>query len=343
MSKVKTYTLEKLQKQLKFEKNVEKREKLRSILDEMAEVYPEESEIPDDPKTIFTTPKQWKNSKIKRKLVLASLGQSDSGKTTLVNTVSHLTPKHIKNDFKGLNDKQMEFFLQGLKNYIPFTPVWVIGTEESTYECLTSDDNEEYFEHANINYIEVLSKGSGLTLLDQFRTYKNFLIALYALSNLKKGTIILDSSSGVLSAQHEIIRRIIGKLPSLKKEQGILPRHWFWRNVEREGIMYFGRIMPVHFLFTIKVIMQSIEGKKDLEKIRWWEETDRHLSSIIIKNKRIGKQANFNSTIEKCRVNSSLYGKTYKNLTMPLFMWNLINAKKRKIKEGIKKNVKKNE
>jgi len=336
MSKVKVYSIQKLQKQLKLEKNLEKREQLRLILDEMAEVYPDESEIPSDPRSLFTVPKQWKSSNMKRKLVMAVLGESFTGKTFTALSSSHLTAKHIKNDFKvGLTIEEIEYFLQQMKRYIPFTPVWVIGTEESTYECLTSDDNEEYFEHANINYVEVLAKGSGLTLLDQIRTYKNFLIAIYALSNLKRGTVILDSSSGVLSAQHEIVRRVIGKLPSLKKEQGILPRHWFWRNVEREGIMFWGRIMPVHFIFTIKIIMQSVEGGKDIEKIKWWEETDRHLSSIIIKNKRIGKQANFNSTIEKCRINTTLYNKTYKNLTMPLFMWSLINAKKRKIKEEI--------
>jgi len=81
--------------------------------------------------------------------------------------------------------------------------------------------------------------------------------------------------------------------------------------------------------------MQSVEGGEDIEKIKWWEETDRHLSSIIVKNKRIGKRANFNSTIEKCRINTSLYGKSYKNMTLPLFMWNLINAKKKKIKENV--------
>ena len=237
MSKVKVVSLENLQKQLKTEKNLEKREQLRLILDEMAEVYPDESEIPSDPRSLFITPKQWKSSNIRRKIVMAVLGESFTGKTFTSCSTSHLTQKHIKNDFKGLTDEQIEYFLQGLKRYIPFTPVWVIGTEESTYECLTSDDNEEYFEHANINYVEVLAKGSGLTLLDQIRTYKNFLIAIYALSNLKRGTVILDSSSGILSAQHEVVRRIIGKIPSLKKEQGILPRHWFWRNVEREGIM----------------------------------------------------------------------------------------------------------
>ena len=333
--KIKTYSIKKLQGELKSEKNVSKREQLRLLLDEMAEVYPDESEIPSDPKTIFTVPKQWKSTNMRRKIVMAILGESFTGKTFNALSSSHLTPKHIKNDFKALDDKQTEHFLQGLKRYIPFTPVWVLGTEESTYECLTSDDNEEYFEHANINYIELLERGSGLTLLDQIKTYKNFLIAIHTLSNLKRGTVVLDSSSGILSAQHEVVRRIIGKLPSLAKSQGILPRHWFWRNVEREGIMFWGRIMPIHFIFTIKIIMQANEGKEDIEKIRWWEETDRHLSSIIIKNKRIGKQANFNSTIEKCRINTTLYGKTYKNLTMPLFMWNLINAKKRKIKEEI--------
>lgn len=335
MSKIKIHSLENLQRQLKLEKDIGKREQLRLLLDEMSEVYPDESEIPDNPYDLFTVPKQWKSSNMKRKIVLGWLGESFTGKTFSALSASHLTEKHIKNDFKGLNEEQLKYFLQGLKRYIPFTPVWVIGTEVSTYECLTSDDNEEYFEHANINYVEVLQKGSGLTILDQIRTYKNFLIAMYALSNLKRGTVILDSSSGVLSAQHEVVRRIIGKLPSLKKEQGILPRHWFWRNVEREGIMFWGRIMPVNFIFTIKIIMQSIEGNKDLKKIRWWEETDRHLSSILIENKRIGKQANFSSYIEKCRTNTSLYGKTYKNLTLPLFMYNLINAKKRIIKEVV--------
>ncbi len=335
MSKIKTYTLGKLQKQLRTEKDIGKREQLRLILDEMAEVYPDESEIPENPRTLFTLPKQWKSSDLKRKLVMGILGQSFTGKTFIALSASHLTEKYIRHDFKALSPQELEYYVKGLKRYIPFTPVWVIGTEESTYECLTSDDNAEYFEHANINYVEVLAKGSGLTLLDQIRTYKNFLIAIHALSNLKRGTVILDSSSGILSAQHEVVRRIIGKLPSLKKEQGILPRHWFWRNVEREGIMFWGRIMPIHFIFTIKIIIQSKENEKDFEKIRWWEETDKHLSTVIIKNTRIGKQANFNSYIDKCRTNTTLYGKTYKNLTMPLFMWNLINAKKRKIKEKI--------
>jgi len=332
-TKVKTYTIKKLQAELKTEKDLGKREQYRLLLDEMGEVYPDESEIPSNPRDIFITPKQWKSSNMKRKLVMGILGESFTGKTFSACSASHLTEKHIRNDFQGLTAKEIEYFLFQLRRYIPFTPVWVIGTEESTYECLTSDDNEEYFKHADINYIECLEKGSGLTLLDQIRTYKNFLIAIHALSNLKRGTVVLDSSSGVLSAQHEIVRRIIGKLPSLAKSQGILPRHWFWRNVEREGIMYWGRIMPIHFIFTIKIIMQSKETEKDFEKIKWWEETDRHLSSILIKNKRFGKQANFNSTIEKCRINTTLYNKTYKNLTMPLFMWNLVNAKKRKIKE----------
>jgi len=330
MSKVKTYSLDKLQKMYKDEKDVGKRSQLKLLLDEMAEVYPDDDEIPDDPKTLFNTPNQWKSSNMKRKLVMGILGESFSGKTFTSLSISHLTEKYIRHDFKGLNDEEIEYFIKELKRYIPFTPVWVIGTEESTYECLTSDDNEEYFKHANINYVEVLAKGSGLTLIDQIKTYKNFLIALYSLANIKRGTIIIDSSSGILSAQHEIVRRIIGKLPNLKKEQGILPRHWFWRNVEREGIMYYGRLMPVNFIFTIKIIMQSVENERDFEKIKWWEETDRHLSSIIIKNQRIGKEAKFTSFIDKCRINTSLYGKSYSNMTLPMFMWNLINAKRQK-------------
>jgi len=250
MSKVKTYSLQKLQKQLLTEKDLTRREQLRTLLDEMAEVYPDESEIPSNPRTIYTIPKQWKSDNIKRKLVMAVLGESFTGKTFTALSTSHLTPKHIRNDFKGLSDEQLDYYIEGLKRYIPFTPVWVIGTEESTYECLTSDDNEEYFKHANINYIEVLEKGSGLTLLDQIRTYKNFLIALYALSNLKRGSIVLDSSSGVLSAQHEIVRRIVGKLPSLKKSQGILPKHWFWRNVERENDVFWKNYASPFYIYN---------------------------------------------------------------------------------------------
>jgi len=56
MSKVKIYSLQKLQKQLKTEKDLTRREQLRQVLDEMAEVYPDESEIPSNPREIFTTP-----------------------------------------------------------------------------------------------------------------------------------------------------------------------------------------------------------------------------------------------------------------------------------------------
>lgn len=328
---VKSYTIKKLQEQVRNEPDAGKREQLKQLLDEMAEVYPDESEVPDDPKKLFTTPTQWKSKTMKRKLVMGILGESFSGKTFTALTASHLTPKHIDNDFNGLTKKQKELFHSELERYTPFTPVWVIGTEESTFECLTSDDNADYFEHANINYVEVLQKGSGLTLIDQLGTYKNFLIALYSLANQKRGTVIIDSMSGILAAQHEIVRRIIGKIPSIKKEQGIMPRHWFWRNVEQEGIMFYGRILPINFIFTVKIIMQSKEGgEKDIEKRRWHEETNRHLSSVIIKNERVGKQTKFRSIIEKCRPNNNLYNKMYQNMTIPMFMWNLINAKNKK-------------
>lgn len=325
---VKNYSIKSLKEKLKSESDAGKKKQLRLLLDEMAEVYPDESEIPNDPKTLFTQPAKWKSKEIKKKLVMGVLGESFSGKTFTTLSASHLTEKHIMNDFKNIQIKQKKKFIEFLSEYIPFTPVWVIGTEKSTHECLTSMDNEEYFEHANINYVEVLERGDGLTLVDHFKTYKNFLIALYSLTNLKQGTVILDSMSGILAAQHEVVRRIIMKVPSLKKEQGVMPRHWFWRNVEQEGIMFYGRMLPVNFLFTVKIIKQHNESGNDIEKVKWHEETNRHLSSVIIKNERIGEKANFRSTIQKCRPNKELYHKVFNNLSLPMFMYNLFLSKK---------------
>lgn len=339
MSKVKTYSIKSLEAKLKTTVDPEKRRELKLLLDDMAEVYPDESEIPDNPEEIFVMPKQWKDkSKIKRKVVMCIKGQSFSGKTFTALSASHCTEKHIRHDFKGLNEDKLNYFLQGMKRYLPFTPVWVIGTEASTYECLDSDDNEEYFEHADVRYVEVLERGSsGLSLLDHIRTYKNFLIALYSLSNQNRGTIVLDSSSSILTAQHEIVRRVINKIPSLREHQGVPPIKWFWRAVEREGIMYFGRLTPINFIFTIKQVIQSKENEKEFLKTRWWEETDRHLSSIILQNEQIGNSDVFRSIVEKCRPNKTLQNKSYQNLTIPMFMYNLINAKRNSIMNAKRK------
>lgn len=336
MTKARIYSLDYLSSRLKEEKDPRKREQMRLLLEEMSEVYPEESELIDDPYELFTTPKQWQSRKLRRKLVIGTKGVSFSGKSYEMLSASHLTRKHIENDFKALKSKERDEFCDWLEdNFLPFTPLWVIGTEESTLEILRSFDNEEYFEHADINYVEVLKKGKGMTILDHMATYKNFLIALYSLSNLDRGTIMLDSTSGVLAAQHEIVRKIIGKIPSLKKEQGILPRHWFWRNVEREGMMFYGRIVNAHFMFTAKTIVSSREDGEDYVKVRWYEEADRHLSSIIFNNDRISEtEAKFRTTVEKCRIDSSLYGKSYQNLTMPIFMYNLyLTYKQRKLQK----------
>jgi len=331
----KIYSMDYLKQKLKTETNPAKVQQLKMLLDEMSEVYPDESELIENPKDIFTSPDKWKSSQIKKKLVLCIQGESFTGKTFQALTASHLTQKHIENDYKNLDEDKRDFFKKKLDEYIPFTPLWVIGTEESTHECLTSSDNYNYFKHADINYVEVLQRGSGLTLIDQMKTYKNFLIALYSLSNEKRGTIVLDSMSSILSAQHEIIRRIVGKLPSLKKEQGIMPKHWFWRNVEQEGIMFFGRISPMNFIFTIKVIKQAKEGDEDIMKVRWHEETNLHLSSVLMRNERIGKEANFRTTIMKCRPNKNLYNKVYRNLTVPALMYNIFTTKEQK-KQPIK-------
>jgi len=333
---VRVYSLDALKTKLKNETTPEKRQQLRLLLDEMAEVYPDESEIPNNPEEIFILPKQWKSGDIKKKIVMCIKGQSTSGKTFTALSSSHLTQKHILHDFsksiknKTISKQELQYFFDELDKYIPFTPVWVIGTEESTYECLTSDDNAEFFEHADVRYVEVLQKGSGLSFLDHMSTYKNFLIALYSLSGQKRGTIVIDSSSGVLSAQHEVVRRVIAKIPSLKKEQGIPTRQWFWRNVEREGMMFYGRITPVNFIFTIKQVMKSRENQPDFLATDWWERTDRHLSSIIIQNEQLGNTNKFRSTIEKCRPNSRFLNKSYQNMTLPVFMYNLIMAKNKK-------------
>lgn len=301
----------------------------------MGEVYPNESELIDDPYKLFITPKQWKSKSIKKKLVYGVRGESFSGKSYGLLSTSHLTEKFIRNDFKSMNSKLRDEFIQWLKdNFLPFTPLWVIGTEESTHEILTSFDNEEYFEHANINYVEILQKAEGgLTLLDHINTYKQFLIAIYSLSNITRGSIIVDSATTILNAQHEVVRRVIGKIPTLKKEQGILPRYWFWRNVEQEGMMFYGRIVKAHFFFSVKDIIQHTEDGQDIEKTKWHEETNRHLASIIVKNERQSKtEPIFRSTIEKCRIDSSLYGKTFQSMTMPMFMYNLFLTYKERIK-----------
>jgi hypothetical protein len=329
-TKVRTYSLENLRDKIKMETDPSKRKQLTMLLEEMAEVYPDESEIPQNPEELFILPKQWKSSDIKKKWVMMLKGHSFSGKTFTGLTASHLTEKHIRNDFKALPKPKLDYFISEVKKYIPFTPVWVLGTEASTYECLTSNDNEEYFKHADIRYVELTKRGSGTSLIDQIATYKNFLIAMYSLSNETRGTIFLDSNSSILAAQHEVVRRLIHKIPSLKKEQGIPTRYWFWRNVEQEGIMFFGRLTPINFIFTVKIITQSLESGEDIEKIRYHEETNRHLSSIIIRNEQIGNSDKFRSTIEKCRPNKRLQNKTYQNMTLPLFMYNLINTKKQK-------------
>jgi len=343
MAKVRIYSLDYLSSKLKDEKDPRKREQIKLLLDEMAEVYPDDSELVEDPYDLFQTPKDWQSKKIRRKLVIGIKGVSFSGKSYELLSTSHLTGKHIMHDFKGINKKEREDFSEWLdNNFLPFTPVWVIGTEESTLEILRSFDNEEYFEHADINYVEVLRKGKGMTILDHMATYKNFLIALYSLSNIDRGTVILDSTSGVLAAQHEIMRKVIGKIPSLKKEQGILPRHWFWRNVEREGMMFYGRIINAHFMFTAKTIISPREDGEDYVKVRWYEEADRHLSSIIFNNDRISEtEAKFRSTIEKCRIDSGLYGKSYQNLTMPNFMYNLYLSYKKRRTQKLKEENKK--
>jgi len=331
---VKIYSLDSISKKLMTETDPDKRKQLKLLLEEMAEVYPDENEIPNDPEELFILPKQWKSSEIKKKIVMCIKGHSSSGKTFSSLSASHLTTEHIKNDFKRLPEGDFNYFFSELKKYIPFTPIWVIGTEASTYECLTSDDNEEYFENADIRYIEVskLNKDGGTSLLDKVSIYKNFLKALYALSNEKRGTIVVDSASPILDAQHEIVRRVVMKVPNLKEHQGIPTRHWFWRNNEQEGIMMFARLTPINFIFTIKVVTQSTESEKELEKIKWHEETNRHLSSIIVNNEYVSN-GKFRSTIEKCRPNSRLMGRSYQNLTMPLFMYNLIQEKKKMKKE----------
>lgn len=322
-------SLKLLEEQLHKETDPQRRENMRMLLDEMGEIYPDFSEIPDDPKKLFKPLQELRKNRI-IKVNMSVIGRSSSGKTYFGGTASHCTPKYIDFLFKSISSEIRKEFKEYLSRFIPFTPLWVIGTEESTLDCFDSDDNKEYFKHSDINIVETLVKSKGGTnILNYPETYKNILIALYALANEKQGTILLDSGTTPMNAQHEIMRRIIMKIPSIKREQGINPRHWFWRNVEQEGLNFFLRIVGMNTITTYKIIDQHLENGVDIEKIKWYEEASRHLSSIIIYNEQIKGKKEFMSTIQKCRINSNLDGLKYQNFTMPKFMFKLYEESKK--------------
>lgn len=241
-------------------------------------------------------------------------GRSSSGKTRTALSFAKCVDELI---YKEINKPEAKYVLDLISNgSIPqFSPVYIMGTEESTQKEIYAVSNVDYYSNTDIRFLEINEYTDGL--LDHKKTYNNFLKNLKRfLVNKPKGTLVIDSFSFILYCMHEIIRREVMAIPELKKEQGVPAKYWFWRNTNCEMIMLLLRRLPMHKVLTYK-ITKGREIEDEIEwKTRWHEDTNYHLSDTVVENtlRELNNEAYFTSKIEKCRNNKSLIHKEFKNL-----------------------------
>jgi hypothetical protein len=254
-------------------------------------------------------------------------GKSSSGKTRLALSLSKccagLIEKEVtKDEAKVLID------LLGSGLLPDVTPIWVLGTEESTQKELYAIESKDYYSNTDIKYVEVCEFTDGK--IDHLKTFNNFMKFMKRFAvNTPKGTIVIDGFSSILYCMHEIIRRDIMSIPEFKKEQGVPAKYWFWRNTNCEIIMLMLRRIPMHKILTYK-ITKGRETEDEIEwKTRWHEDTNKHLSDTIIENSLIEKNntANFISKFEKCRNKKSLIHKEFSNLNGTKLLYEVFSRK----------------
>lgn len=319
-------TQESLGREAKAELNQRKKEKIEKMRDEMQDIYPDLSKLPK-PETFLKDIKKKKN--IKLKLMTGIRGETFTGKSYQAFSYGRLIDGIIQNDVK--NKLFRDLLLSKLNFFIPFSPVYILGGEESTEECLYSFDNKDFFSVMDIKYIEVPILD---TKIDPVASYKNLLTKLYSIIKYRSksgGTLVIDPLSTPLEWMHYIMRRKIMKIPEIKPEQGILSRYWWWRNAEMDSLMLLFRKIPMNVICTYKVEEQHYEGsKKPIYKTLWWQRANAHLSSNIITNTKTESKRVFISRIDKCRLNSYVYGLKIRNMVGTKFMLNLLTAKPKK-------------
>lgn len=248
--------------------------------------------------------------------LVALTGKSFSGKTRLALSVARVVKEldTLKQDMAESDANVLYKLLDS--NIIPaVTPIYVLGTEESTAGELYGRSSANYYESFDIKFIE-LAKFDGSTY-DYIGTYNEFLAALqYFVESKVTGTIVIDSMSPILQAMHYIMRTKIMKISPMAREQGVPARYWFWRNQQMESAMLCLRHLAMHKIVTYKMAKgyQADEDSEVEYKIRWHEDTNYHLSNTRI-DMEIGKLGNqFIAKFDKCRNKPMLFNKEFKNL-----------------------------
>jgi hypothetical protein len=251
--------------------------------------------------------------------LVACVGRSFTGKTRLMCSSARVVAERdtLKYD---LVDKDVDIMLALLdkKVLLPPTPIYVIGTEESTADELFGRTSAPYYSNFDIKYLEV-AKYDGATY-DFIGTYNNFLkaIAYFIGKGDIGGTLVIDSMSTIYSALNYILRTKVMKIPALAKEQGVPSRYWFWRNQQMESIMLALRRIKMH-KFTSYKMSKGHKENDDEEpefKIRWVEESNYHLSNtrIDMDLAKQSKENTYSSTFDKCRNKPSLFHTTNYNM-----------------------------
>jgi len=246
----------------------------------------------------------------------ANIGKTGLGKTRDAMLWGRINMPHIEEDINTLDlpgkkrDHALETFAEALKHQriYPGNPVIVLGTEESTEECVYGDDQWELFAdlvgRKEIRFTEVFREhdsGKNEGFLDYFESFRAFKKALAVVkrANPQTGTVVIDCGSDLLEWQHEIIRRKLMKIPELKKEQGVPPRYWFWRNMEQTKMQMALRRMKCNTVVTWR--MAKDKDGEITDKPRWHDDTSGHKSNNVLHFTGDDPENRFMIRVRKCR------------------------------------------
>lgn len=269
----------------------------------------------------------------------ANYGHTGSGKTRYGMSWVRLNPKDVEEDITAFNlpskkhDHAIETFLTAFKNQqiIRGDPIYVIGTEISTEECIYGDDNWDLFaEHVDKDILfkevyEVFEKGPEKGELDPIASLRRFNHVWSFLMNLQPetGTVFVDSGTSVLSWRHSYLRRKIMKKAPTEKEQGVPLKYWFWRNEKQESFQLGLRALKANTNVTWKMAKDSDGDYTD--RPRWHDDTSGHLSNNIIFHP-LHEDDMFTGVVRKCRQSRAIRHKILPFPTATKFVGLLIHA-----------------
>jgi hypothetical protein len=279
--------------------------------------------------TIFSTPT--KTRKTKKGIVVADAGKPFSGKTRRLLSTVKVSKKGIEEEVPTWNLKSkneevvIETMLSALKSgrLLTGTPLYVVGTEESTEECLYSEDNWEYFadyiDEIKLKEIFILRDTdkileTGVNGEESFKLFNKIMILFErAAISGKKYAIGIDNGSTILGWLHEVLRRSIHRKPITAKEQGIPPRHWFYRNTKMESMsLDFKNLNKLTWI--VYKMAKDREGNTTIEP-KWHEDTSGYLATVYMYSQLIERRKLIITEFRKCRPNFQLVGEWYQWLS----------------------------